>query len=652
MSVDVAIGPFQQPFQCGICQRRFTRHENLKRHAAIHTRPEDVSLTCELCPTTFSRADLRRRHMKRRHPERENSGCVVKKTGRKGPLSTSPKQIGWSRAGETDNELATNEDLWQTILQYEQSFEPGVLDFVDGTNLSSSVPSSGTMDTVLSMSSSHSASDNRHHAAPLLNEAAPLPVGADQYSFSRDIQSLGTPASSTVLVDDIWAPSPSQKSRGVEFFVDHVSHFMPFIHLPTFTLDESDPALVLSMLCLGYQYGNDPSNADGEESGMILSRKCFDRARELVMGSNSDEVSGSPNVTTVQTLLLLQLFALMYLCGENSADGLKMHTRMISVARAGGLMQGAVCESRQTGNLESLWRHFAEAEELKRTVFAMHQIDALWYQLLSIPRSLSHLEIKHSLPCPTDSWTASSSTEWAHRELVNRTSNPLPQYGDAVRSILGSKADPSSTGIFDPYGAINIAHFLISSAREVSGWSTMTGILSKERFEPLRRLLIALGPLLYAPSNAAQLCEATWHIAMIELQMWSASHTGGIVESCIDVMLRQSTYLASSNEIHCDTNLAHAIQPHVDWFLHYLESSRAQDHEAPWVALYAYKAFLIAWQFLRGGIPGAMCSIDIQHGDIAGALTWARTVFRRRRHWQFGKLIIACLHQLETGAPL
>jgi hypothetical protein len=133
---------------------------------------------------------------------------------------------------------------------------------------------------------------------------------------------------------------------------------------------------------------------------------------------------------------------------------------------------------------------------------------------------------------------------------------------------------------------------------------------------------------------------------MIELQMWSPSHTGGIVEGSIDAVLTQSTYLAPSSQFLCDHNTAEAIQPHVNWFLRYLEETVNPDSEAPWVALYAYKAFLIAWQLIRGGLPGAMEVVGVQDGDVDSALLWARRVFQRRQKWQLGKLILSCLDEL------
>lgn len=267
----------------------------------------------------------------------------------------------------------------------------------------------------------------------------------------------------------------------------------------------------------------------------------------------------------------------MFLCGKDSAHGLKMHSSMISLARAGGLMQPNPVEASTATDLDSLWREFARAESHKRTLFAVHQVDALWYQFLSIPRSISHLEIKHDLPCPEDQWKSTTSAEWAHRQLVSRNPGPSVQYADAVRQFLSADPDLQDLPSFDPYGAVNIAQFLISSAREISGWSTMTGMLSMERFGALRSSLIALGPFVRPEVHTGDLtnlalCEATWQTAMIEIQLWSPSHTGGIVEGSIDAVLSQSTFLAPSAEFLCEPETAKSVQPHIDWFLRYLEA--------------------------------------------------------------------------------
>lgn len=454
---------------------------------------------------------------------------------------------------------------------------------------------------------------------------------------------------------DDWGPSTVQIARGCELFFAHVSHFVPFLHQPTFDYNQAPLYLLLSMLSLAYQYGSDPETPD--ETGADLSKRCFHRARAL---TNDED-----NISTVQSYLLLQICAMMYLCGEDSSHALKMHSAMISLARSSGLMHPTTIEPSTTQDLDTLWHTFIKAESHKRTLFAVHQIDALWYQFLSIPRSISHLEIKHDLPCPRDHWTASSPSEWAHRQLIQKQ-GPAVQYADAVRRFLSQDSSDISSSLppFDPYGAINITQFLISSAREISGWSTMTGMLSIERFGALRSSLVALSPFI-CPSTSTStsaspptpeknniLSTATWQTAMIELQIWSPSHTSGIVEASIDAVLSQSTYLSlsPSPSILCEDLTAKAIQPHIDWFLRYLDSTvdPVRQGEAPWVALYAYKAFLIAWVLVRGGVSGAMGVVGVGDGDGEGAVQWARGVFARRRGLVLGRLIGECLDRLPA----
>lgn len=472
-----------------------------------------------------------------------------------------------------------------------------------------------------------------------------------------------------------WCPSASQVARGLHLYFTHVSHFVPFLHRPTFDAAQTSRSLLLSMLCLSYQHGEDPDCDDEVGSGEALSHRCFHQARVLLASSEEDtdelENNYDPtrNVETVQAYLLLEVCAVMYFCGSDSAHGLRMHHKMISVARFSGLTQiaqpgGAGAAAAVARDLDSLWGEFVKTESYKRTILAAHQIDALWYQLLSMPRSLSHLEIKHELPCPADCWAASSAAEWALRQLTMRTPSGTPsmQYADAVRCFLSSHSELDLLPAFDPYGAINIAHFLLSSAREVSGWSAITGRLSLDRLEPLRASLVALGPFIRPettgspaeeeegsppPPCSTALQEATWEIAMIELQIWSQSHTCGRIEGSVDAVLKEATIMASSGELSFGAETAQAAQPHIAWFLRYLDTARSPESDPPWISLYAYKAFLIAWQLVRKRIPCAMEVVGVQDGDGKGAVDWARQVFGRRRRRRVGRLIIECLDLLE-----
>lgn len=241
-----------QPFQCPVCQSRFTRHENLKRHAALHNRsPKDTSLPCDFCPTTFSRLDLRRRHMKRKHPEQEGRRTGKPRRDSGGQRDSQPRQ----RDDVLSPEPTTDRDLVMTSLSEQHLDTP-----IFNTDLAFSLPDL------------------------FVDSPLPLPDG--------------------------WYPSSLQLSRGCELFFTHVAPFIPFLHQPTFDVESASPLLVLSMLSLGYQYGDDPE-CDAPSSGTDLSTRCFHGARAMI--SFSDQDTGSENVVLVQAHLLLQICAMMYL---------------------------------------------------------------------------------------------------------------------------------------------------------------------------------------------------------------------------------------------------------------------------------------------------------------------------------------------------
>lgn len=713
-----------QPFQCPDCRTRFTRQENLKRHAALHTRSQEkISFPCGFCRTTFSRRDLRLRHIKRKHPEQDDGWPP--KRARRSPAAPPSTDLDCSSseasedaktpsASLSENQYSLLSQQWDKEMHLDLSDAAWNIELpcVDGQGqlehnfqyrqprgslaLSNSLPTSavgddvvhnrrllatgstptgcfphGTTDLDLAMSLGTSGLDYDHgpgvqipspaaeHAQTSSPEASPDTVMCNTHTPD------GLSPRDLTYVQDEWYPSGSQIVRGLDLYFIHISHFVPFLHQPTFDAAQTAPYLVLSMLCLAYQHGEDPDRGDQAGSGSSISLRCFHRARVLLATQEESDGDFSHNLALVQANLLLEICAIMYLCGKDSAYGLKMHSRIISLARFSGLTQPTPPEVAATKDLEALWGEFIKAESHKRTLFAVHQIDALLYQFLSIPRSLSHLEIKHELPCPEGCWAARSASDWAYQQLVTRQSTPPLQYAEAVRRILSPEPDLESLPSFDPYGAINIAQFLLSSAREVSGWSTMTGRLSLERLEPLRCSLVALGPCIRpsrpqtgfdtgdtnssssSSSILAASREATWEMAMIELQIWSPSHTCGIVGGSVDAVLKESTYLASSSELLFGAETARATQPHIDWFLRYLDTTLSPESEPPWVALYAFKAFLIAWQLVRKGVSGAMQAVGVLDGDAAGAIEWAKRAFQRRERWCLGKLILACLDVLE-----
>ncbi|PWY93152.1 hypothetical protein BO94DRAFT_583392 [Aspergillus sclerotioniger CBS 115572] len=656
-----------QPFQCLVCLRRFTRHENLKRHSALHSRSRnDVSLPCDLCQATFSRPDLRHRHMKRKHAEHEHRRAIKRPRRDESFVraidshSIQPEDLAVDSETETPMQHqrshrhhAQSADLPRTTTR--DKGDQTQLDTDTLTQLTSIVPDATGMEQTLRSILKPTDQLGPQSPAMTISQSPSLDIDLSGFDFGPDISPSPSKDDLTQPQTDRF-PTAVQITRGCDLFFTNVAHFIPFLHQSTFDSTTLPSHLLLAMLSLAYQYGDDPECDALKGTGASLSTRCFLQARTVLPSTNAISTNPTDQLALIQTLLLLQICAMLYLCGDYSAQGLQMHSNMISLARSSGLMQPIPTESAQTSCLASLWEEFIKAESHKRTLFAVHQIDALWYQLLSIPRAISHLEVKHDLPCPESLWLASSAADWAHRRLLAPHPATNMQYADAVRHFLSSALTDPPTSIvpaFDPYGAINIAHFLISSAREISGWSTMTGMLSMERFSALRSSLVALGMFLHpqdTPRTTAitATAPATWETAMLELQIWSPSHTGGIIKSSIDTMLQQATDLApSAGDILCEAETAKSFQSHVDWFLVYLDTTVDVAGEAPWVALYAYKAFLVAWQLVRGGVPGAMQAVGVRDGDAAGAVKWARRVFSRREKWGVGRVIGGCLDRLH-----
>ena len=694
----------EQPFECDVCHSRFTRHENLKRHSELHTRPKgDTSFACRLCRTTFSRRDLRDRHVKRKHPghEEEKPAKVARRNTvtlvGQAPRGSVPKHPSIRepstpplteqndmipREWDTGAYLDIGIGSWDTGLPHvSPSSGPGYVAMrtsipslgnaidvlnepgVNEVNLSNSLPEQlshanlafAENGTYMDISSNgHNQHRPRQFSAPVVGGtglSTPSPGSSCDGANLHSGLAEGLSPKDLPYLRSGWHPSAVQVERGLELYFAHVSHFIPFLHRPTL-----DPAciptyLIISILSLAYQYAEDPMNPGELGSGEKLSLLCFHRARVLVASEEEVEDDLSHNLALVQTLLLLEVCAMLYICGKISTQGLKMHSRMISIARSAGLMRISSPATAGTKDLDSMWREAIKAESHKRTILAAHQIDALWYQFLSIPRCLSHLEVKQDLPCPENCWNTSTAADWAHQQLLQSHTRPV-QYTEAVRLFLSRSPDVDAIPQFDPYGAINIAQFLLSSAREVSGWSTMTGQVSLERFEPLRASLVALAPFICPRGDAvtnpyAATRAATWEMAMIELNIWSPSHTGGIVESSVDGVLSHSTYLALSSELPFGSDILASIQPHLDYFLRHLDALDNGTSEAPWLDLYAYKAFLLAWQLVRGGLPSVMHAVGIQDNDAAGAVSWMRNIFSKKRSSRIREMIIGSLDVLD-----
>lgn len=172
---------------------------------------------------------------------------------------------------------------------------------------------------------------------------------------------------------------------------------------------------------------------------------------------------------------------------------------------------------------------------------------------------------------------------------------------------------------------------------------------------------------------------------MIELCLWSQSHTGGLVEDSLDgalaaasvaflalfnysctILLIRSAMLISTNPVPISPEIAESLEPHLSWMILYLQrtsddtdpSRAAIAREPPWVSVYLFKACLVAWQVLGMGI-GVLDRTMVVLGWSGGGkgavqaqaqgffVEWMKEVFGRREVWGVGMAVQRGLRELE-----
>ncbi|ODO02043.1 hypothetical protein L198_02774 [Cryptococcus wingfieldii CBS 7118] len=604
-----------QPFQCAVCQRRFTRMENLKRHAKLHDKTtERPVFPCSECKSTFSRADLRRRHVTSKHGDESSRG-----------KSTSPKDSSYKAVSIIPEQLP---DALATAL-YQQ--ERSIIDRFPFADLGGPA-SVQYQDT---------------NPAPIDFRRQSLPSTSSSTTSLLQRLRLSQPPSSAIPIsveDDTL--HPMSIGPAVQSFFAYAPHMFPFLHQPTFVSESCNPSLLFAIMCLGLHTAAD-SLTDHEKA-----MSCYRAGLSGLDGTleKAGNLKPSEVLPIIQAHILLEIYAILALCGEHTSRGLNLHHQAIQIARKAGLMEPYPTQPSSTQDLDMLWRQFIKGESHKRTLYALYINDSTWYHFLSRPRSLSHLEIKHELPCRSSLWDAVSATDWAHRSLVASTDTACPRFLDTIRRAFSSNLDASLQ--VDSYGASLMTHFVLSSVREMTGWSTMTGRSCFERFESLHTSMVKLEPLVSVPNHAQKspttaAAEATWRMSMIELLLWSQSHTGGLVEDSIDGAMAAIAMLGSNPMLDINPEIIQSVEHHVNWFLLYLHRTGPDTrYETPFLSFYLFKAAVIAWQIVRSGGSGPLETVGVS--DIDSLLGWIRAMFERRVRWGIGKIVSKTLAELQS----
>ncbi|WVW81218.1 hypothetical protein I302_103209 [Kwoniella bestiolae CBS 10118] len=644
------------PFQCTVCLRRFTRHENLKRHAHRHRKPdEEVKYACTHCNKVFARSDLRRRHIRKQHPEFAPSPLPSKKSSSNVNIEITPTPITHSNvplpsASSDDFNGGFHHPAQPFSFDFntlESGFSASTSGHVEKPNSEKAyqVPPSFDIESLLTSRLSEA-------TANAANSGINLSGLSPDFTYDRRPSTVGPRPSPPTSFNTEILLSQSTIERGISLYFEKIAGFFPFIHQPTFQIATTPEYLLMAMLCVSLQFiqptPSSPTEAV-EESGHKLAKYCFYRSLRLLdaVEQNEDDSRGGLKLFMIQAYLMLEVHALCFARGSESSWGLRFHHRLTELARVGGLGDPYPPQQVDKGDLNALWRQFIKAESHKRTLYAAYHLDTLWYHTLSVPRGISHLEIKLDLPCPEAAWTVDSAAEWAFYGLVNDQMQNPTRYLNAIRICLSPDA-AEKVSCLDTYGCLALILYMLSGVREMSGWSTVTGKVPIERFETLYASLVAFESIIQKEDDTSPLfilMKATWHIAMIDLLLWSPSHTNGVVEINLEAALAAVARLSNSAITFSSSSVAATVDHHLRWFLLYLDKTQDVTMEAPWIAIYSFKAVLIAYQQVLSGNNDPLDTLGLSDSDQM--LDWIKGIFEKRSYWSVGKIVLDSLGELD-----
>ncbi|KAE8543207.1 hypothetical protein D1P53_000695 [Cryptococcus gattii VGV] len=650
-----------QPFKCAYVTHTSLK-ENLKRHSKLHDdTSERPTFPCNRCTATFSRADLRRRHLASKHEDEEEKST-----------SRSPKEPSVSSGVYESNErresvpvrkpspIITSQPIpiisprpLSSALEAALTFDFGVNEPSPNATWNSTQGVDNSPSRYTSQSQTSASSIPNYHAQSSTGRIS-ITSGDIQARLSQSPLSSIPPSVEEAI------QNPTFIFTSLESFFSHAAHIFPFIHRSTFDARSCHPSLLFGMMCIGLHMTGEDNGSVDQQRALYCYRaglRALDGVMEIAQAKSTD------TLTIIQAHLLLEMYAIMALCGSHTTQGLRLHSQCIELSRKAGLMESYPTQPSVTQDLDSLWRQFVRAESHKRTLYSLYGFDSAWYHFLSRPRCLSHLEIKHELPCGDDLWNACTPTEWAHRSLVASSacssggnSSKRMRFLDMVRAAFVNQVEDPLPLPLDSTGASLMTHFVLASVREMTGWTTMTGRSCFERFEALLASMVRLEPLvtvqdtkMETPASAA--AEATWRMSMIELLLWSQSHTGGLVEDSIDAALAAITTLGVNNPIELTTQIIQSVEQHITWFLLYLQrtsfpTSPSLQSESPFLTFYLFKATIIAWQIVKSGGSSPLEVVGVE--DEERLLSWMKEMFRVREKWGIGRCAMRCLGDLQV----
>ncbi|THW40497.1 hypothetical protein D6D21_06797 [Aureobasidium pullulans] len=386
--------------------------------------------------------------------------------------------------------------------QFQQSSLPN-FDSDSPSISSSSVPDSARQSSVTSISTDSITDATRQALLISLSQQSAF----SHRKFSQP--SISSPLSPRPQGPNL--PPTADLQRYINAYIQYFHPHLPFLHIPTLSFDS--PEYMTNLRSAGAQASANHSGVVGGGGCLILamaaigalyeydhlaSKELFDSAKKMIQlyleerrkADMSAAVNGGQYFNTensshntplwlVQAMLLNVIYG--HYCGDKTAADIASNhcAALVSLARAAELAQPSTNQEHSSDikeekqdvhmddgsspfqghtNVHMNWLKWKEAEERKRTLFAIFILSSLLVIAYNQTPAITNSEILLSLPCDEELWTADSAREWASRGGAQAAEASATPFAAALSNLLTANQRQQSMYGYNRYSPNGDSH--------------------------------------------------------------------------------------------------------------------------------------------------------------------------------------------------
>ncbi|KAM3501830.1 hypothetical protein MY10362_005262 [Beauveria mimosiformis] len=280
---------------------------------------------------------------------------------------------------------------------------------------------------------------------------------------------------SDVLPAPFTLPSRPKLSRFIASWMRGYHPHLPFLHIPTASIDAMKPMLLLTLAATGSFYGFE--HTEGYPMYVLAKAMITKELEKRRVGATLCLLHGLPqyaelptdhsaspsrepathsssqppafDVELLQALLVL-IMTMSWLDGPFAQEALAMSSQLSTLTRE-ALSQARLDDDDDDANGGS-WVDWGKAEERRRSIFAAYFTLNIQTICFNVPPQLTNSEMKLLLPCCEAEFRAPNADAWNSVVLNTNTNNRNRNYQDCLAQLLAGKPlEPAVVSEFGNY---------------------------------------------------------------------------------------------------------------------------------------------------------------------------------------------------------